>query len=98
MAGREYSKYQQKVIRNYYDNQEQIDEQRLSELVTNLFLSEGKKLAKHWETAEGIMGRYDIPESRVKHIMDSADAAILAELVKDIQAGRIKRKTKKQDK
>ena len=46
---REYSKYQQKVISRYYENRDQIDEQKLSELVTNLFLATGKKqIAKHW--------------------------------------------------
>jgi len=94
MAPRDYSRYQQKVIRNYYENRDQIDEQRLSELVTNLFLSEGKKREKHWITAEEIMRRYDLPESRIEHVMKTADPAILAEVVKDIQAGRIQRKPK----
>ena len=38
---REYSKYQQKVIKNYYDNREAISVQRLGELVTELYLAEG---------------------------------------------------------
>ena len=40
---KKYSKYQQKVIQRYYENREQIDEQRLSELVTSLYLAEKKK-------------------------------------------------------
>ena len=45
----EHSEYQKKIIRRYYDNREQVDEQRLAELVTNLYLSEGKKkLEKLW--------------------------------------------------
>ena len=36
----ERSKYQQKVIKNYYDNREAISLQRLSELVTELYLAE----------------------------------------------------------
>jgi len=51
--------YQQKVIKNYYDNREQIDGQRLSELVTNLFLSEGKKREKLWLTARFVLGLDD---------------------------------------
>ena len=89
MGQREYSKYQQKVIRRYYDNRPQIDEQRLSELVTNLFLAEGKKRQKLWETAQGLMELLNVPKSRIEHVVATDDAAILAEVVKDIQAGRI---------
>ena len=39
MSDRNYSPYQQKVIQRYYDNREQMDEQRLAELVTNLYLA-----------------------------------------------------------
>ena len=56
MADREYSKYQQKVIRNYYDNRDQIDEGKLSELVTNLYLAESeKKKTKLWDQAAKLM-------------------------------------------
>ena len=42
MTVAERSKYQQKIIKNYYDNREAISLQRLSELVTELYLAEGK--------------------------------------------------------
>src|SRR5258708_28855312 len=42
----EYSNYQKKVIQRFYDNRESGDEQRLAELVTNIYLSEGKKREK----------------------------------------------------
>jgi len=44
-----YSKYQQKVIKNYYQNQDAILLQRLGEQVTELFLAEGKARAKTLE-------------------------------------------------
>jgi len=91
----DYSRYQQKVIKNYYDNRDQIDEQRLSELVTNLYLSTGKKLAKHWETAESVMQRLNVPDSRIAHIMNKRDPAILAEVVEDLQKGPFPPKKKK---
>jgi len=86
---RQYSKYQQKVISRYYENRDQIDQQRLAELVTNLFLAEGKKRARHWQTAEDVMRRLKVPESRIAHVLASDDPAILAEVVNDLQAGRI---------
>jgi hypothetical protein len=88
---KKYSKYQQNVIKRYYDNREQIDEQRLAELVTSLYLANGKKRDKLWESAKDVMIRLKVPESRVEHVIETADPAILAEVVKDIQNGSIPR-------
>ena len=38
----ERSNYQNKVIKNYYDNRENIALQRCQEIVTELYLAEGK--------------------------------------------------------
>ncbi len=89
-AKREYTPHQQKIIGRYYENRDQIDHQRLAELVTNLYLAEGKKRTKLWETAEEAMLRLKVPETRVKHVVATDDPAILAEVVNDLQAGRIK--------
>lgn len=91
MADREYTRYQEKVIKRFYDNREGNDNQRLSELVADLYLTEGKKREKLWTTAKDIMLRLDVPESRVNHVVNSNDAAILAEVVKDLQAGKIRK-------
>ncbi len=85
----DYSDYQKDVIRRYYDNREQIDGERLSELVTNLFLSEGKKRLKLWESAREIMVRLGVPESRANHVVETDNPVMLAEIVKDLQAGKI---------
>lgn len=90
MADREYSSYQKKVIQRYYDNRDQLDHQKLSELVTNIYLETGKKREKHWQTAEDVMRRMKVPETRIKHVMDSRDAAILAAVVEDIQSGKLR--------
>ncbi len=89
MADRDYSSYQQKIIKRYYDNRDQMDDQRLSELVAELYLASDKKKKKLWESAEAIMARLGVPESRIAHILKTADPAILAEVVKDLQAGKI---------
>ena len=95
MADREYSKYQKKVISRFYDNREQMDEQRLAELVTNLFLATGKKRSNFWITAREAMERMEVPQSRIDHIVNSDDPALLAEVVKDIQTGKIVKKPAK---
>lgn len=86
---RDYSNYQRKVIQRYYDNREQIDQQRLSELGTELFLATGKKLDKLWQSAEETMGRMGVPQSRIAHIMKQRDPALVAEVVADVESGLI---------
>ena len=86
---RDYSSYQKKVIGRYYENREQIDSQRLAETVTNLYLADGKKREKLWLTADDLMRRLNVPESRITHVVGTNDPAILAEVVNDLQAGRI---------
>ena len=78
------------MIKRYYDNRESIDQQRLSELCTNLFLTEGKKKQKLWEKAQEIMERLNVPPTRIDHVLKSADPAILAEVVKDLESGAIR--------
>ena len=45
----ERSNYQNKVIKNYYDNRENIALQRCQEIVTELYLATGKKRQRQWE-------------------------------------------------
>ena len=90
----DHSKYQQGVIKRYYDNRDAIDEGKLAETVTNLYLAEGKKRDKLWIRAEDLMERLEVPETRIAHIMKSQDPAILAEVVNDIQSGKIIKKKK----
>lgn len=91
MAERDYSAYQQKVIQRYYENKDQIDEQRLSELVTNLYLAPPKKQAKMWESAEDLMNRMKLPPARIEHVMKTKDPAVLARLVEELQKGLVKK-------
>ncbi|MEN9555589.1 MAG: hypothetical protein RLZZ232_1875 [Planctomycetota bacterium] len=91
MSKQDYSAYQQKVIQRYYDNRDQIDEQRLAELVTNLYLAPPKKQAKMWESAEELMVRMKVPASRIAHVIQSKDAAVLAKVVEEVQKGTLKR-------
>ena len=68
MAKRDYSKYQQGVIRRYYENREQIDEGRLGELVTSLYLAESaRQRDKLWKSVEGVLERLGVIPSRIHH-------------------------------
>lgn len=89
MAERNFSSHQKKIIQQYYDNREQIDGQRLAELVTSLYLATPKKAEKMWETARELMERLKVPATRIAHILDKKDAALLATVIEDLQSGKI---------
>src|SRR5438094_10530239 len=84
MGMEDYSKHQQKIIKRYYQNIDQIAWQRLSELVADLYLGEGKKRDKLWESAAAFMKKLEVPQSRIDHILAKKDPEMLARLAKEL--------------
>ena len=82
----ERSKHQQKIIKNYYNNREAISLQRLSELVTELYLAEGKKRAKQWEYIVGALEKLKVPQDRIDHLIAKDNPALVAKLVEELLA------------
>ena len=84
MAGkkREYSAYQKKLIKRYYENRDAIDTQRLQELVTEIYLAQGgRKAEKLWERVEGLLARTDgIDKELVAAVVANRDVEALAEI------------------
>ena len=74
----ERTQYQQRAIKNYYDNQETIMLQRLGEMVTDLYLAEGKKRQKIWERAANALEKLHVPKDQIEHIVATDNPAILA--------------------
>ena len=83
---KKYSKHQQRIIKNYYNNREAISLQRLSELVTDLYLAEGKKREQQWSYILTALGKLDIPQSRIDHLRNQDDPLLLAKLVEELLA------------
>jgi hypothetical protein len=82
---KEYTPYQQKVIKRYYDNQETIQHQRLAELVSELYLAQGKKKQRAWEAAAAAMRKLGVPQVRIDHLVQQENPALVAELVKELE-------------
>jgi hypothetical protein len=80
----DYTHHQQGIIKRYYRNLDKIQLQRLSELVTDLYLADGKKKDKLWESAVGTMKKLGVPEQRITHLAAKKDPAMLAALVKEL--------------
>ncbi len=85
---RNYTPYQQKIIKRYYGNLDTLARQRLAELVGELYLAEGKKKAKLWQQAGDAMKKLEVPNSRIEHLLQQRNPALVAELVKELEAKR----------
>ncbi len=75
------SKYQQNVIRNYYENRDAISLQRAQELVTELYLSTGKARKKHWEHLRGHLVKLGVAEKTIDHLVCQDDPELVATLI-----------------
>jgi hypothetical protein len=83
---KDLSKYQQKIVKNYYDNRESVSLQRLSELVTELYLAEGKGRERQWKYILAVLDKLKIPADRIAHLQKKDDPALLAKLVEELMA------------
>ncbi len=80
----ERSKYQQNIIKNYYDNRETISLQRAQEIVTELYLSEGKKRAKYWKSLEGHLLKLEVKQQVIDNLVSKDDPQMAAKLVEKL--------------
>jgi hypothetical protein len=82
----ELTKYKQSIVRNYYDNLDTALVQRLGEQVTDLYLAEGKKRAKLWESIAKSLTKLGVAKSRVDRLVEADDARQLAKLLQELWA------------
>ncbi len=82
----ERTKFQENVIRRYYENRDAIALQRLSELVTELYLAEGKARERKWKNVIGALEKLKIPQSRIDHLTKQDNPALVAKLVEELMA------------
>jgi intergrase/recombinase len=84
MAKNDYSQYQKAVISNYYDNLDTIMLQKLSELVTELYLADtDARRDRLWQKAHRAMVKLKVPPAIIEHIMGKKDVEILAKNLQD---------------
>ena len=81
----DYTPYQQKIIKRYYDNQDTIQQQRLAELVGELYLSSGKKRQRVWENIAAAMLKLGIPQARIDHLRQQDKPELVAQVVKELE-------------
>jgi hypothetical protein len=77
----EFTKFQQNAIKNFYDNRDSIALQRVQELVTELYLSEGKKLQKNWDNVILHLSKLNVDKKTLDHLRKEAKPELVASLV-----------------
>ena len=78
------SSYQDRIIRRYYQNQDAIMLQKLGDLVTDLYLAEGKAKARLWKRLAAALKNLKIPDAQIDHIVRSDNPALAANLLKKL--------------
>jgi hypothetical protein len=79
---KERTAYQERIIRNYYKNHDDLMLQRLGELVTDLYLAEGKARAKLWIRVGEILEKLNVSKAQVQHLVSSNNPALVANELK----------------
>lgn len=78
------SSYQQRVIRDYYQNRDALALQKLGEMVTDLYLAEGKARQRLWQRVAGALEKLKVSKKRIDHIVASDNPALVANLLKEL--------------
>ena len=79
-----HSNYQEKIIKNYYQNREAIALQRVQEMVTELYLAEGKKRARLWKNLTGHLEKLGVKQQQIDHLVEQDNPELIANLVKKL--------------
>jgi hypothetical protein len=82
----ERSPYQERIIKNYYKNRDALSLQRLSELVTELYLAEGKKRETVWKQVRAALTKLELKPERIDHLQQQDNPELVAKVVEELMA------------
>jgi hypothetical protein len=86
--GQDHSRFQRGVIQRYYEHADTIALQKLSEIVSDLYLAEGGKATTLWNSARSALAKLAPPDDpHVMKVLSVRSVTGLAKLVNDLSAG-----------
>ena len=81
MPPKDLNRYQQGVVKRYYEHHDTIQSNKLSELVSELWLTEDEKTrAKLWNRAKAALASVGVAEADVAKVVSNRDLEQLAKL------------------
>lgn len=78
------STHQERIIRNFYRNREAIALQRAQELLTELYLSTGKRRTQHWRALAGHLETLGLKPEQIDHLVAQDNTELAANVVKKL--------------
>jgi len=81
----ERTPYQDKIIKRYYDNRDDLMRQKLSEMVTDLYLAEGKKRTQLWKRITTALENLKVPVTQIEALVANDNPAQLAKFLETIR-------------
>ena len=83
--GRDLTPYQKGVIKRYYENKDNLMAQKLSEIVSELYVCTDEKHAcRLWERARKALANMEVNKQTVKWVCEKRDLETLAEVVSEL--------------
>jgi len=79
------SRYQEKLIKNYYENRDAIALQRVQEIVTEIYLATGKKRQRQWNLLRNHLEKLKVDPKTIDHLVKQDDPAQVAKLIQRLQ-------------
>jgi len=85
---KDHSRYQQGIVKRYYENQDTIQSQKVSEIVSDLWLEKDEKTqTRLWGKAQVALMRMGLDATRVANVVGKRDLESLAKLAAEADAG-----------
>ena len=87
---KDFTRHQEGIVKRYYEHQQTIRSERLSDMVAELWLCEDPaKATKLWGRAQVALMKAGCDATQAANVVGNRDVEGLAQLVKDIDAGRL---------
>jgi hypothetical protein len=84
-SGQFHSSYQKGIIKRYYENKDDINSQKLGEIVSELYLETSPaKVKRLWGSAETALLNLGAKKERVDKIVAEKNLQALAKLVEEL--------------
>ena len=85
MAKQNYSAHQQRIIKNYYKNKDNIQTQKLGEIIAEIYLADtDKKKAALWKRVEKTLAHLEVHPKTIKFVVESQDLETLSEIASEL--------------
>jgi hypothetical protein len=85
MADREYTPHQKRIIKNYYDNLDDISNQKLGELIAEIYLAgTDKKKDALWKRVEAVLKHLKVHPKTIEFVIRDRDLETLSEIASEL--------------